>query len=155
MENDALNLILNRLNVVDTILTRLDAMEASLTRLDAMEASLTRLDAMEASLTRLDAMKASLTRLDAMEASLIQLQNTQDEMKDDIKTIKKNVKDLRDDVDTVYTVQQEDHKTLIKNTDLLNVHTGKLNTLISIANNNQDEHTDFDKRISKLELLIS
>lgn len=125
MENDALNLILNRLNVVDTILTRLNAMEAS------------------------------LTRLDAMEASLIQLQNTQDEMKDDIKTIKKNVKDLRDDVDTVYTVQQEDHKTLIKNTDLLNVHTGKLNTLISIANNNQDEHTDFDKRISKLELLIS
>ena len=95
---------------------------------------------------------------DALNLILKHLDEMKDDIKtvkEDVKTIKKNVKDLRDNVDTVYTLQQDDHKILLKNTDLLNIHTERLNTLISIANNNQYEHNDFDKRISKLELLIS
>jgi len=76
-------------------------------------------------------------------------------MKQDIKIMKQDIKDLRDDVDTIYTVQQEDHKTLQRQEHILNTHTKRLNELIFIAENHKDEHIEFDKRISTLESLIS
>ncbi len=102
-----------------------------------------------------DVLNLILNRLDEMKDDIKTVQDHVKTVQDDVKTVQKNVKGLRDDVDTVYTLQQDDHKILLKNTDLLNIHTERLNTLISIANNNQYEHNDFDKRISKLELLIS
>ena len=65
------------------------------------------------------------------------------------------MKSLEYDIDTVYTLQQKDHKILVKHSELLNDYTNKLNTLIFITNTNQNEHMEFDKRISILETLIS
>ncbi len=97
-----------------------------------------------------------------MKDDINSLKNDSSIMKDDISflkndstTMKDSIKRLDDDIYTVYTLQQEDHKILQKQTEILNIHTEKLNTLINISNNNQDEHTDFNKRISRLEALIS
>lgn len=95
-----------------------------------------------------DALNIILDRLDNIDSSINQLSDVQQEMK-------KDIKGLREDVDTIYTVQKEDHNILQKQEKTLNIHTERLNQLIALAEENKEEHLEFDKRISRLEALIS
>ena len=70
-----------------------------------------------------DVLNLILNRLDEMKDDIKTVQDHVKTVQDDVKTVQKNVKGLRDDVDTVYTLQQDDHKILLKNTDLQIAYT--------------------------------
>ena len=69
--------------------------------------------------------------------------------------VTKQLTDLRTDVDTIYTLELDSRKTLKENTDILHEHSNILNELIKFAKVNQEQHVDFDKRISFLEAIVS
>ena len=69
--------------------------------------------------------------------------------------VTKQLADLRTDVDTIYVLEVDSRKTLKENTDILHEHSNILNELIKLAKVNQEQHEDFDKRISFLESIVS
>ena len=142
--NQILNMILNRLDSID--LNMKDFKEY-------VENSINTLN------TRQEQFEETQNSLIAKQEQFEETQKTliakQDEILREQKAMRKDILDLRDDVDTVYTVQKENHKTLQKHTAILNKHTEQLNLLIQSTEKNKEEHIQFDKRISKLEALIS
>lgn len=69
--------------------------------------------------------------------------------------ILKELSDLRTDVDTIYELEKDARNTVKSHTEILNNHSKKLDQLINLSNINQEQHEDFDKRISFVESVVS
>lgn len=131
MDNEVLNLILNRLDNIDSSLKELHIDQTHIK----------------------EEQQEIKAEQQAMKEEQHFIRNEQTTMKEDIQAIKEDIKEihrtdkwLRDDIETIYILQQEDHK-------LLNKCIEQLNILIALANDNQYEHANFEKRIARLEAL--
>ena len=159
MENEILNLILNRLDNIDASLKELHIGQ-TLIQKEQQEMKKEQQEMKKEQQEMKKEQQEMKKEQQEMKKEQQEMKKELEEVKIEIEKVKKDIKGihhtnkwLRDDIETIYTLQQEDHKILLKHENILNIHTEKLNLLISLAEENKEEHANFEKRISRLEAI--
>ena len=138
MNNEVLNLILNRLDSIDSSLQELHIGQIHIK------------EEQQAMKMEQQSMKKEQQTMKVEQQAM---RKEQQAINEDIKGIHHTNKWLRDDIETIYILQQENHKLSLEHEKLLNKSIEQLNFLIALASDNKYEHASFEKRISRLEAL--
>lgn len=147
MENEVLNTILNRLDSINSSIKDLyNSQEQFRQEQKEMKEDINGINSTIGNMQ--DDISGIHSSIDSMQVKIDNLQENMCAVQLNINGLGKNSVTLRDDVETIYTLQKDSLR-------ILNVHTKQLNKLINLAEENKEEHSDFDKRISRLESLIS
>ena len=166
MNNEVLNLILNRLDSIDSSLQELhigqihikEEQQAMKMEQQSMKKEQQTMKVEQQAMRKeQQAMKVEQQAMRKEQQSIKveqqAMRKEQQAINEDIKGIHHTNKWLRDDIETIYILQQENHKLSLEHEKLLNKSIEQLNFLIALASDNKYEHASFEKRISRLEAL--
>lgn len=166
MNNESLDLIINRFNSIDSSLHQINDNQKLFTEIqqnmneDILVIKEDQKAIKEEQKAIREEQKAIREEQKAIKEEQKTIREDQKAIRDEIELIKVDINGIhktiwwiQDDIQTIYTLQKEANKILSRHDNLLNTHTKKLNILMNLAENNKDEHMEFDKRTSRLEAL--